>query len=398
MDWFDRLEPVFPYFHYAVPSPSFIDGENTRTRFHNPGEEHPVKVVLVPKTAKAPRVIAMEPACMQFMQQGLMHALVARIPKDSYGMVLFRDQTQNQRYALKGSRDGDLATLDLSEASDRVALSVVKGLTKNFPVFQEAVLACRSQYAKLPDGSMRRLWKFASMGSALCFPVEAMVFSAIVITAILKARQIPLSRQAINSLVGEVSVYGDDLVVPVDSIPSVIELLESFGLKVNYNKSFWSGSFRESCGKEYYAATDITPVRVRNRLPISLSDAEAYLSTVSTRNQFFSDGGYETTVEYLDSILDDIYQLPEVPIGSSVFGKWCYSGYSGTVRWNTDLQRSEIRTLRVVPKKNRDKIDGGPALLKFFTLRGEEPLAADSYEFAGRARTVSLKTSWARTE
>jgi hypothetical protein len=399
--WHDRLEPVFPYFHYAVSGTSFIDGEHTRTRFLNPGEEHPVKVVFVPKTAKAPRVIAMEPTCMQFMQHGLMTALVARIPKDSFGMVLFKDQTQNQELAklgaawMPGQHGEELATLDLSEASDRVALSVVTGLTRNFPVFREAILACRSQYAKLPDGSMRRLWKFASMGSALCFPVEAMVFSAIVITAILQYRGWSLSRQNIKLLVGEVSVYGDDIIIPADCVSWVTELLEAFGLKVNYNKSFWTGRFRESCGKEYFAWWDVTPTRVRTRTPGTLGDAEAFLSTVSTRNQFFADGGFPTTVEYLDSVLDGLYELPQVPLEAPMLGKWSWFGYEGTVRWNTNLHRHEIKTLRVVPRKNRDELNGGPALLKFFSTRGEEPLAADAFAFAGRARSVSLKTCWA---
>ena len=393
--WHDRLEPVFPYFHYAVSSPSFIEGEYTQTQFLNPGEEHPVKVVLVPKTAKTPRVIAMEPTCMQFMQQALMKTLVRTVPKDSFGMVLFKDQSQNRALAWKGATRGTLATLDLSEASDRVALSVVQELTRNFPVFLEGIEACRSKYAKLPDGSMIRLNKFASMGSALCFPIEAMVFSAIVITGVLQARRIPVSRQSISRLVGEVSVYGDDIICPVDSVPRVIELLEAFGLKINYNKSFWRGIFRESCGGEYYGERDITPVRVRERLPETLSNAKAFLSSVSTRNQFFALGFYNA-VEYYDSILDPIFELPYIPNGSEkMLGKWNYEGYAGTERWNTNLHRTEIRTLKANPKKNRDSINGGPALLKFFSLRGEEPLAADAYAFAGRARSVSLKTCWA---
>jgi len=37
-----------------------------------PGDERPVRVIIVPKTLKTPRVIAMEPTCMQYMQQGLL--------------------------------------------------------------------------------------------------------------------------------------------------------------------------------------------------------------------------------------------------------------------------------------------------------------------------------------
>nr|QDH86778.1 MAG: RNA-dependent RNA polymerase [Leviviridae sp.] len=93
-------------------------------------------------------------------------------------------QEPNQLLAQKGSRDGSLATLDLSEASDRVSLQLVEELLARNPLAKEAILACRSLRASVPGHETITLAKFASMGSALCFPIEAMVFITITFLAI----------------------------------------------------------------------------------------------------------------------------------------------------------------------------------------------------------------------
>jgi len=63
VEWTTRLEEVFPFGEYAIPNWRYrylLD----RVKFLEPGEERPVRVVLVPKTQKTPRVIALEPVCM----------------------------------------------------------------------------------------------------------------------------------------------------------------------------------------------------------------------------------------------------------------------------------------------------------------------------------------------
>lgn len=391
--WTDRLQSVFPYDRYAT-SGSDIQSRLENAQFQNPGEEHPIRVVLVPKTAKTPRVIAMEPVHNMYMQQALMRSLVPKLEKSCWGLVRFTDQSHNQSLALIGSYNNSLATLDLSEASDRVSLELVKNVTRRFPVFQEALLASRSRYAQLPDGSMRPIKKFASMGSAMCFPVEAMVFLAITMVGIAHARREPLSERLFKEMRGQVVVYGDDIIVPTYADQSVRTNLEAYGLKVNHNKSFSQGNFRESCGGDFYKAVPVTPVRLRSRAPRTLRDSHEFLSTVSTRNFFYAEGCYPRTVKFLDTWLDHIYSLPKVPVGSPVVGKWSFSGVSGTVRFNKDLHRFEIKTLRPSSYNDLDQIDSYSALLKFFTLRGSEPLGEEAYNHAGRARSVRLKTRW----
>jgi hypothetical protein len=80
--------------------------------------------------------------------------------------------------AKEGSVSGEIATIDLSDASDRVSLALVEELFGFNPGFLRFLKLSRSPFAQLPGGELVLLNKFASMGSALTFPVEAMVFTA----------------------------------------------------------------------------------------------------------------------------------------------------------------------------------------------------------------------------
>lgn len=310
-EWTQRLERVFPAGEYVLPSWRYFDYLD-RVAFLEPGAERPVRVISVPKTLKAPRLIAIEPSYMQFMQQAVKELLVTSIQKDDLlgSVVGFDDQFRNHELALRGSIDGSLATLDLSEASDRVSNQLVRDMLRNFPHLFEAVDATRSRKADVPGHGVLRLAKFASMGSALTFPVEAMVFATIVYIGVARAKCRPLSRKDVKSLAGSVRVYGDDIIVPTDYAHFVITALEDFGLKVNVNKSFLSGNFRESCGKEYYAGYDVSVVRVRKVVqednfvgfPTSRRHAREVESLVNLRNRFYLAGLWKTA-RYLDGLI-----------------------------------------------------------------------------------------------
>ncbi len=173
-EWFQRLEPYFPsdlFCYYN--SASFLDSGSSLA-YLSPDQERPVRVVFVPKTLKSPRVIGIEPACMQYTQQALLPLIVDRLESrfPTKGHVNFSRQDVNAKLALKSSKDRQMATLDLSEASDRVLSSVVYDMLSSVPILRDAIFACRSQRATLPNGVTLPLEKFASMGSALCFPIE----------------------------------------------------------------------------------------------------------------------------------------------------------------------------------------------------------------------------------
>jgi len=410
--WTERLDDVFPFGDFTLPNPRHqteqrLAGYSLLT----PGMELPVKVVLVPKTMKTPRIIAMEPSYMQFMQQGVAKAIRDAVEADDIANTLigWSSQTPNRILARLGSLSGELATLDLSEASDRVSNQHVRNLMVNFPWLSKAMDATRSRKADVPGYGVIRLSKFASMGSALTFPIEAMVFMTVIFLGIQNALNRPLTRQDIVSLLGRVRVYGDDIVVPVEYVHSVIASLETFGLKVNADKSYWSGKFRESCGEEFYSGEDVSIVKVRQYLPTHRTDVTEIVSTVSLRNQLYHVGLWRA-VRYLDSLLGRLIPFPVVTENSQILGRHSYLGYE-TQRICKDLHRPLVRGMVEISVSPVNSLDDVGALMKCLTVGSPQSekfdeehqpayldlpvLGVGHLERSGRPRAVNIKPRWA---
>jgi len=274
-----KLDEVYPYTDW------FCSGINGLIDLVNEGElavtecEYPdARVILVPKDSRGPRLISAEPSEFMFIQKGLMTAMYDAM--ESYPnvrrQVSCTDQTRNQRLCHMGSHTGGLATLDLKEASDRVSWNLVQKLFP--PAWVRSFNACRSEHTVMPNGVRLPLQKFAPMGSACCFPVEAIIFWALgnaVKTDYSEARLNDLfcrrqRKQTVsqNSIWGldDICVFGDDIIVPSTDVDRTIGLLEAVGLLVNRQKSFLRGPFRESCGTDYFAGVNVTPLRVNNTL------------------------------------------------------------------------------------------------------------------------------------
>jgi len=334
---------------------------------------------------------------MMFMQKALQRFIYDWVARDNLlsALIGFEDQTPNQVLAQEGSRTGELATLDLSEASDRVSVLHVMDLCRYTPSAREAFLAVRSTKADVDGFGIIPLSKYASMGSALTFPLEAMVFLTMVFMGIEKALGRPLSRRDLYDYIGKVRVYGDDIIVPVDCAVQVIETLESFGMKVNRSKSFWTGKFRESCGKEYYDGEDVSIVRVRRMPPASPEDAPEVISWVSMSNLMFASGLWRTT-KWLDEFMSGILlDYPVVTSTSQVLGRHSFCGYE-TVRMDETLFSPLVRGWIERSVKPRNTLDDHFALHKWFSLRGDLPVADEEHlERSGRPSVVSIKRRWA---
>ena len=393
LQWTERLERVFPSSEYLLPNVRFHQRLD-RDELLEPGSEIPVKVTHVPKTLKTPRIIAEEPSYMMFMQQALWLELKHLLEDDplTSGLLGFTYQEPNRELARKGSLDGSLATLDLSEASDRVSNLLVRLMCKNHPHLDEAVQACRSTHARVPGYGVIPLTKFASMGSALCFPFEAMVFLTIIVLAMEIQEGKPFTYQDIKSLIGKVRVYGDDIIVPSIYAENVSALLGRFGLVVNQRKSFWNGLFRESCGSDWYHGQNTRPVRVKSHLPRTRSDAAEAVSTVSLRNQLF-ELGRRRSVDYLDSHLERILRIyPSVSRDSSLLGRWTVSDLTiDSIHPHTQQPMVEGYALVSTPRPS--PLDDIGALLKFFLLKtGDLPVTEkDHLQHSGRPVAVSLQ-------
>ena len=221
------------------------------------------KLVFVPKSAHAVRSISMEPATLMWYQQGVLNAINSYIKQELRGSLGRRyrpeDQSQNREYAWIGSIGGEYATIDLSAASDSVNWDMIKDLFRRTGIYKW-LLCTRSSHTELPNGETLALKKFAPMGSALCFPIEVIVFSAIAES---------VSRDYFNAH-SNYCVYGDDIIIESELAHHMIERLEWYGFKVNQTKSFVNSSsdpepygwFRESCGGEFMNGHDVTPLRI----------------------------------------------------------------------------------------------------------------------------------------
>ncbi len=404
--WPESLERVFPQGDYSFPSYSaYLNRAGTEDEgaHQDPGICRPVRVITVPKTLDKPRVISIEPANVMYMQQAMKDAferswasprLFGRVNIPHF-MIRYSSQSPNQELARIGSLDGSLATLDLSEASDRVSNGLVKAMFGNYPELLDALQACRTETALLPKGDIHHLEKYASMGSALTFPVESMVFLVIVFLGIEQALNRRLSRKDIKSLIGSVRIYGDDIIIPTEYTGSVISSLESFGFKVGVHKSFWNGKFRESCGADYYDGVDVNIVRLRRTIPQSQKQAEALIAFAEFRNQLYL-AGYWKTVRAIDRHVERIIPFPAAAQGASGITKVSFLGYSQQ-RWDSKLQRPLVKAAVPVYKKRRDSLDGERALMKFFNNKlfsDEEIYDKEHLLFAGRPQAVDIKLRW----
>jgi len=199
-------------------------------------------MTVVPKNAKTDRVICYESHCNIRLQLAVGSYMRERLLKNGINL---NDQSVNQRRARLGSKFGGLATLDLKAASDTVSCELVWSL---LPYDWAAVLdSRRAHYTQWPDGEWRKNQKFSSMGNGFTFELESLIFYALC-----------------SAVTHNVSVYGDDIIVPTESVEEVINLLNECGFQVNTEKSYFSGYFRESCGSDCVCGVDVTPVYLRS--------------------------------------------------------------------------------------------------------------------------------------
>ncbi|DAD51541.1 TPA_asm: RNA-directed RNA polymerase [ssRNA phage Gephyllon.2_4] len=369
--WHERLEPYFPFLGSAAPLGAALEREFEEVTFLPVEQELPVRVVTVPKTLKAPRIIAIEPCCMQFAQQGIRTRLYQELESDRItgGHVNFTDQSVNQSLALMASRTGEFATVDLSEASDRVPLDLVQLMFDSSPILWEAISACRSTHAKLPDGRViGPLLKFASMGSALCFPIESMYFYTCCVVGLLRIHNLPVNQQTVEKMAKLVYVYGDDIIIPREHAVAVLDYLQLYNCKVNTKKTYWNGPFRESCGTDAFDGEVVTPTYVRSLKPENRRQADRIISWVATAGLFYLKG-YWVTASHMYSTCESLLGLlPYVSKESEGLGRITFQDGRSVGRWNADLQRFEVRAWTPRPVYRTDKLVGYDALGKSLLL------------------------------
>jgi hypothetical protein len=205
----------------------------------------------VEKSYKVRRTILIEPDGNMLLQKAL-GSIIRRCLK--LKGINLNDQSRNQILAFAGSITGLLGTIDLAAASDSISLFIARLLLPE--AWYELLYELRSPLFQGPDGTWTKLEKLSSMGNGFTFEVESLLFWALTQGTVDVYK--PSDRR--------VGVYGDDIVVATECCDRLARILSTCGFKLNAEKSFWTGYFRESCGKHYHNGTDVTPVYIKGDL------------------------------------------------------------------------------------------------------------------------------------
>lgn len=238
--WAGYLQGIHPFDIAGPFSPVTGDGIELTVVNHN-------KVAFVPKNAKTERSIAIEPYFNVYFQLGVGAMIRERLYR--YCGINLDSQTRNQALALAGSIDDKLATIDFSMASDTISIETVRLLLPPQWFNHMDRLRCRNYKM---EGVIRPYQKFSSMGNGYTFELETLIFYAVASACC----------TATNISSEDVTVFGDDVVLPTKEGTCALfqEVCEFLGFKINEEKSFISGPFRESCGEDYLKGHRVRPV------------------------------------------------------------------------------------------------------------------------------------------
>nr|UJQ84874.1 MAG: putative replicase protein [Leviviridae sp.] len=384
--WPAKLQTVFAYDTYGVSSLSALVGDGGSAADHPPYWEHEpaARLIAVPKSLKGPRLIAAEPTAHQWCQQIVRDCLMQRVDQTLLGaFVAFRRQDLSQEMVRRASIDGSLATADLSAASDRLSCYVVERVFRSSPSLVAAFKAVRTRWMRqsldkhLPPAL--RLRKFSTMGSALTFPVQSIVFAAVAIGCALHKQGLRPTIRNIRKLRGSVRVFGDDIIVPADCLDLLGNTLTALGLKVNVDKTFGTGRFRESCGEDAYLGHSVATVNI-NEFPRK-SAPGAVMSAVDVHNNLY-DRGLCATAAFIKKTVERLgYKFPTVRPATGALGWSDATGPSTAglkTRWNRLLQRHEVRIHTAKAVVDRVSPEGYASVLQYFTEAVHVPTSAYS--------------------
>lgn len=290
----DKLFPLEEWFyphHFTSYGPSLTQLETKHVLSIPTLPEAFSRYKGVPKTALKLRGICITENEIQYLQQAVRRALTKRIEQHPLykRRIVLADQTVNGWLALISSKDRSKATLDLKSASDLNARELVSWIFQDNSELHNALMVLSDRFVKPPKevgDELIRIFKFAPMGSALCFPIMSLVLMFLIRATIqLSGKKYPHFDST------QVFVYGDDIVVPSPYYQGVCESLESFGFKVNETKSFVRSHFRESCGVHAWKGVDITPVYFRKTPSKSLNTV---VSLIDTESQLYGKDYHHT--------------------------------------------------------------------------------------------------------
>jgi len=309
------------------------------------------KLITVPKNAKTDRTICIEPDLNMYFQKGIGKVIRRRLNR--WGLLKPDAQQYNAELAREGSANGRLATVDLSSASDSIHLELLGQLLP--PDWSNLVELTRSPQVVLPSGDLHLLRKVSSMGNGYTFELETLFFYALSSALIDLLSTSDMDRRC--------TVFGDDIIIAVELVPALEEVLDWLGFTLNRKKTFSSGPFRESCGKHYFAGTDVSPFYVKQ--PVNSVLRKYWAANAIRRYSRMTWGLDARWRPVYDRVVGSIpskfrgYQIPE---GYGDGGLICDWDEATPARDPEFYDRWKYKA--IIPRNRNDSLDDHGSLLK----------------------------------
>jgi len=211
-----------------------------------------VSVVAVEKKWNKSRIIAPDTVASGCVSNALGRYIEERL-RASVGIDIKVQQHLHRKLVREASRKGHLATLDLSAASDSISIPLLRRVLPS--AWWRLLRRCRTRLFRVDKkGPAMSLQSFMTMGVGYTFPLQTAVYYSLI-----QATKNLLRSTRPYDFPGIISVYGDDCIFPTSLYPFVKTVLEDLGFKVNGDKSFAHGFFRESCGEDCFKGQSVRP-------------------------------------------------------------------------------------------------------------------------------------------
>jgi len=219
------------------------------------------RLSFVPKNAKTYRAIEVGPRWNVYLQLGLGELLSSRLR--SVGLDIKSQADVNRKMVSRAHSDG-LATIDIANASGTIATNLVIDLLSgledgdeegSFSEWLDLILKLRVTHTEYKDRSFR-LEMISGMGNGYTFPLETLIFYVLASGAC----------QYLELGIGDIGVFGDDIILPKEAAPLLMEVLSAVGFTANKDKTFVEGEFFESCGHDYYRGRNVRPIFLKGKV------------------------------------------------------------------------------------------------------------------------------------
>jgi len=212
------------------------------------------RVSTVPKNANEDRSIGVEPL-LNMMYQKQIGALLRRACARKGNCL---DTGQDRHRELIKRR---VATIDLKSASNSLSWLLVQTVCPRWLVRHISAARVKFSYDQ-QNHNWHTLHMVSSMGNGFTFELMSLILLGVT-----------------RYYSAETSVFGDDIIVPLDVAPEVVEAITGLGFLVNTRKSFFDGVTRESCGAFMVAGVEVTRYDIKY--------AEDISDAVITRNKVY---------------------------------------------------------------------------------------------------------------